>query len=120
MTGLQPWLRGTRGVLLALFAVLFLAGPVLDSLVCAADGAAPAPAAQAAAAVVVDAASHHRAADDAQGLCQHGHAHAALGFAELQAPGAAPFARASALVRPVSARLPPSIAGPGLDRPPRA
>ena len=110
--------------MLVLVAVLFVAGPTLDPLICAADDLpAPAAAAQVQATVqalpAADAALHHTAGE-APGTCPHGHVHAALTFAELDAPVAAPLSRPSAILRPISSRLPPSIAGPGLDRPPRA
>lgn len=123
MTGLPALLSQIRGLTVALCAVLFLAGPMADALLCAADDLRP-PAATAQAEPGLTSSQSHglagHGAGEAQGVCQHGHAHAAPAFAEVPAACAAPQVVAALTPRPHSSPLPPSIAGPGLDRPPRA
>jgi hypothetical protein len=121
MTGFPPLLRQIRDLTVALFAVLFLAGPAMDSLLCAADGfPAPAASIQAKAAVTDAGARVLHQHGESDNACQHGHAHAAPAFPQMQTPCAAPYGAVFAVLRPPSTPLPPSIAGPGLDRPPRA
>jgi hypothetical protein len=97
---------------------------MLDALLCAADDVPSGSAATSAhaQAAVTDAAAlglPGHADRDAQGVCQHGHVHSAPALTELQPDCAAPKAAVSVLPRPRAALVPPSIAGPGLERPPR-
>lgn len=108
--------------MVALFAVLFLAGPSLDAVLCAGDGLAPA----AQAAIV-----HHERGlavehlhkplhNESPSGCQHGHVQAANACAETDSfPPAVRVA--TALPRPRESRpLPPSAHLDALERPPRA
>jgi len=108
--------------MVALFAVLFLAGPNLDAVLCAGDGLAP----TAQAAIV-----HHERGlaveqlhkslhNESSSGCQHGHVQAANACAESDSfPPAVRIA--IALPRTLtSAPLPPSAYLGGLERPPRA
>jgi len=120
MNRLAERMRGIRGLTVALFAVLFLAGPMLDAVLCAADGMPAGSAAAKAQATAPDTGGLGHADRDSQGVCQHGHVHSAPALTEVQAACAEPKVAMSALPRPRASLLPPSIAGPGLERPPRA
>ena len=109
--------------MVVLFAVLFLAGPSLDAVLCAGDGLAPA----AAAAIV-----HHERGlavehlhksmhNESPSGCQHGHVQAANACAETDDSFPAAVRLAVALPRTLESRpLPPSTHLDGLERPPRA
>jgi hypothetical protein len=108
--------------MVALFAMLFLAGPSLDAVLCAGDGLAPA----AGAAIV-----HHERGlavehlhksmhNESPSGCQHGHVQAANACAKIDGFPAA-VRVAVALPRTLESRpLPPSTHPGGLERPPRA
>lgn len=108
--------------MVALFAVLFLAGPNLDAALCAGDGLAPAPQA----AIVHHerglAVEHpHKALhNESPAGCQHGHVQAANACAETDDVLTSVRLAIAVPGTSDSSPLPPSAPLDGLERPPRA
>ncbi len=120
MMALKTWFKQVGGALIACLLLAFVAGPIIDTAVCANDG--DRATAQSHELVVQTTSADHQDKDHDGGsdMCIHGHCHHASPFvgAEVAYTNLRnPLARHTA---PQSRGLPPSSAQDRLEEPPRA